>query len=74
MSKFKVGDRVEILPLTNEEKRRYPPSWMNSMDQYIGLVTEVTRVFDNGRYKLNNTNDWTWHEMHLTLANTFDAF
>ena len=50
MSKFKVGDRVEILPLTNEEKRRYPPSWMNSMDQYIGLVTDVTRVFDNGRY------------------------
>lgn len=44
------------------------------MDQYIGLVTDVTRVFDNGRYKLKNTNDWTWHEMHLILANTFEAF
>ena len=52
MSKFKVGDLVEILPLTNEEKRRYPPSWMKSMDQYIGLVTDVTRVFDNGHINL----------------------
>ena len=74
MSKFKVGDQVEILPLTKEEKRTYPPCWMKSMDQYIGLVTEVTRTFEDGRYKLNNTDDWTWHEMPLRIANTYEAF
>lgn len=28
MNKFKEGDLVEILPLTEIEKKCYPPTWM----------------------------------------------
>lgn len=44
MNKFKVGDLVEILPLTDAQKRAYPPTWMKDMDNYIGLITTVERV------------------------------
>ena len=41
MNKFKEGDLVEILPLTEIEKKRYPPTWMPEMSRYIGLMTTV---------------------------------
>lgn len=41
MKRFKVGDNVEILSLTEEEKETYPPGWLNSMEQYIGQLTTV---------------------------------
>lgn len=65
MNKFKKGDMVEILPMTDTEKSSYPPSWMSDMDNYIGKVTTVECVFGDGRYKLHNTNNWTWHDINL---------
>ena len=56
---------VEILPITDTEKSSYPPSWMSDMDNYIGMVTTVECVYGNGRYKLHNTNNWTWHDINL---------
>lgn len=42
--KFKVGDKVIILPLSTEEKRNYPAGWNNYMDKYEnheGVITQV---------------------------------
>lgn len=74
MNKFKVGDLVEILPLTDAQKREYPPTWMKDMDNYIGLVTTVERVIQNSRYKLKNTDDWTWHEVNLDIPNVYQPY
>lgn len=54
MNKFKVGDLVEILPLTDAQKRAYPPTWMKDMDDYIGMITTVERVFP--KYPVG----WDW--------------
>lgn len=74
MNKFKVGDLVEILPLTDVQKREYPPTWMKDMDNYIGLVTTVERVIQNGRYKLKNTDDWTWHDVNLDVPTVYQPY
>lgn len=70
MNRFKVGDKVEILSLTEEEKETYPPGWLTSMEQYIGQITTVEQSFKEGRYKLKNTGDWIWSEKHLERQNT----
>ena len=48
MNRFKVGDKVEILSLTEEEKETYPPGWLNPMEQYIGQLATVEQSFEKG--------------------------
>lgn len=52
MSKFKVGDRVRILD--GRENPNDHISWVDEMDEYIGTVHTVERVFSYS-YGLSNT-------------------
>lgn len=74
MNKFKEGDLVEILPLTEIEKKRYPPTWMPEMSRYIGLMTTVETVLPRGRYKLHNTDNWTWHDVNLDIPIVYEQY
>ena len=52
MSKFKIGDRVRILD--GRENPDNHVSWLEGMDEYIGTVHTVERVFSYS-YGLSNT-------------------
>lgn len=43
MKKFKKGDTVQIKPLTEAEKRRYPSTWVPEMDAYVGNITTIEK-------------------------------
>lgn len=50
---IKVGDKVRILDGRNNPN--IYPTWMDGMDEYIGTVHTVERVF-NDAYELSDTN------------------
>lgn len=52
MSKFKIGDRVRILDGRNNPNNHV--GWAEEMDEYIGTVHTVERVFSYS-YVLSNT-------------------
>lgn len=35
-NKYKIGDKVEIMPLNEHQKALYPPNWIYEMDEYVG--------------------------------------
>lgn len=74
MSKFKKGDTVQIMPLTDAEKRRYPSTWVHEMDAYIGNITTIEKCIGSRYYKLKSAGGWTWHAMNLEPTATFEAF
>lgn len=43
MSKYKEGDIVQIMPLTEAEKRRYPSTWVRQppLTEVSGLQTLI---------------------------------
>lgn len=53
---FKIGDEVEILPLTRHEKDEYPVGWDWKMDTYIGSTGTIEHITPNG-YKLKDVVD-----------------
>ena len=52
---LKIGDRVRIEPLTDNEKKYYPHSWSYRMDQYVGRVTRITDILTNSESKIPAT-------------------
>ena len=74
MSKYKEGDIVQIMPLTQAEKRRYPSTWVHEMDAYVGNITTIEKCIDSRYYKLKSAGGWTWHAMNLEQPATFEAF
>lgn len=71
--KFKVGDKVIILPLSTEEKRNYPAGWNNYMDKYEnheGVITQVVAGWPD-TYEISGTNFYQWHASHLIPPTVF---
>lgn len=71
--KFKVGDKVIILPLSTEEKRNYPAGWNNYMDKYEnheGVITQVVAGWPD-TYEISGTNFYQWHASHLVPPTVF---
>ena len=71
--KFKVGDKVTILPLSTEEKRNYPAGWNNYMDKYEnheGVITQVVAGWPD-TYEISGTNFYQWHDSHLIPPTVF---
>lgn len=66
-AKFKVGDKVRILP--REEKWRYEaPIYLDHMTAYSRDVATIEKVYLNYspcRYWLKETNKWAWNENWL---------
>jgi hypothetical protein len=65
MAKFKVGDKVRILPRKNGQAQQYP-EYVDEMTKLAGTTCTVEHV--SGRYIELAGNDWGWHEDWLVLV------
>lgn len=69
--KFKVGDKVRILPRKDGQEKQFP-NYVDDMLDYIGEVDTVVFVGARDHILLNNTKsddwDYQWHEDWLELA------
>lgn len=72
---LKIGQKVEVIPISEEQKEYYPWGWVDEMDKYIGeiltisgYVNEEYPVIDeeswghrgNPECYTVKENDWTW--------------
>lgn len=55
MNKFKEGDLVEILPLTEIEKKRYPPTWMPEMRCKFRYTYCIRTILGRGNRQCKNS-------------------
>lgn len=61
---FKIGDEVEILPLTRHEKDEYTVGWSSLMDNYIGKTGTIESITPNG-YKIKGCGTYSWCDTNL---------
>lgn len=72
---LKIGQKVEVIPISEEQKEYYPWGWVDEMDKYIGeiltisgYVNEEYPVIDEEAWGHRSNpecytvkeNDWTW--------------
>lgn len=72
---LKIGQKVEVISISEEQKEYYPWGWVDEMDKYIGeiltisgYVNEEYPVIDeeawghrgNPECYTVKENDWTW--------------
>lgn len=72
---LKIGQKVEVIPISESQKEYYPWGWVDEMDKYIGeiltisgYVNEEYPVIDeeawghrgNPECYTVKENDWTW--------------
>lgn len=72
---FKVGQKVTIKDIGNDQESDYPFSFVPQMQKYKNRVFEITGIreayrdlsgfkyddeFDGFNYKLNCEGDWNW--------------
>ncbi len=66
MSRFKVGDKVQIKSCLELNNKYGICHFVKGMELYRGLVATVTRVHDNDTYDLNiDNNHYYWSEEML---------
>lgn len=61
--KFKIGDKVRILP--KDDNLRYFPTYLSGMQKYSGQISTVCEI-ENGSVKL--ANDFWWDPKALELV------
>ena len=64
--KFKIGDKVIILPRKTGQDIQ-PPSYTTMMKQHEKQKTEITNIEKQGYFNLNG-NSYSWHPDWLELA------
>jgi len=65
-SKFKVGDKVRILPRKGKPED-YIGVYINEMLQFVGKITTIRSIESNSRISLAD-NRWTWDPKALELV------
>ena len=70
---FKIGDEVEILPLTRHEKDEYPVGWDWKMDTYIGSTGTIERITPNG-YKIKGCGRYSWCDTNLRSTVLYEPY
>ena len=71
---YRVGDRVRICDLSEEEKLQYPGGWYAHMDEHIGQTAPIARhVGSDDLYQLEGIN-CIWHASNLKPASEFIGF
>ena len=64
-SKFKVGDKVRILPRKGKPED-YMGVYINEMLQFVGKITTIRKVNPDSIYLVEN--DWAWDPKALELV------
>lgn len=70
--KFMVGSRVRVA--RKPEIIHGEPGWVEAMDEEIGKVMTISRVFPGCASYEVDENIWTWHEDWLIDASDLSAF
>lgn len=39
---LKIGQKVEVIPISEEQKEYYPWGWVDEMDKYIGEILTIS--------------------------------
>lgn len=72
--KYRVGGRVRICDLSEEEKLQYPGGWYAHMGEHIGQTAPIARhVGSDDLYQLEGIN-CIWHASNLKPASEFIGF
>lgn len=70
---FKIGDEVEILPLTRHEKDEYAVGWNWKMDTYIGSTGTIEHITQNG-YKIKGCGRYSWCDTNLQSTVLYEPY
>lgn len=71
-----IGDIVQIVPLSDEQKANYPGGWAEPMNQYIGTITKIDNIrhaygYDCIIYELEcDRHRWNWSDYNLISIHT----
>lgn len=73
---LKIGQKVKIEPISEQEKEYYPWGWVEEMDKYVGqIVTISSHVKQKYPDHIGNQecytvkeNIWTWHIRNLSIV------
>lgn len=64
-----IGDIVQIVPLSDEQKASYPGGWAEPMNQYIGTIIKIDNIrhaYDRIIYDLEcDRHRWKWSDCNL---------
>lgn len=83
--KFKIGEKIRLKHVTEEEKVTHVLSYLKSFEQYEGLTATIVLEYPKDKvYNINIhvTNEgrkpfyhnWNYHENWLEKLTTYDAF
>lgn len=71
---YRVGDRVRICELSQDEKEQYPGGWCIYMDEHIGKTVRIAgHMNGEDAYKLEGVG-WIWHATSLKPASEFVGY
>lgn len=73
-NKYKIGDKVEIMPLNEHQKVLYPPKWILDMDEYVGDVVTIETIMETPDHYGVKENCWTWHASNLEPDITYTGY
>ena len=70
---FKPGDKVIVIPLTDEEKEDYPVGWVLQMEDYVGETLIIERLSKPRTYFIEGC-PYYWHASNLQPASEFIGY
>ena len=73
-NKYKIGDKVEIMPLNEREKELYPPLWISDMDEHVGDIVTIETIMESPDHYGVKENCWTWHASNLEPDITYTGY
>lgn len=73
-NKYKIGDKVEIMPLNEREKALYPPLWISDMDEHVGDIVTIETIMESPDHYGVKENCWTWHASNLEPDVTYTGY
>jgi len=73
-NKYKIGDKVEIMPLNEHEKALYPPRWISDMDEHVGDIVTIETIMESPDHYGVKENCWTWHASNLEPDITYTGY
>ena len=54
---LKIGQKVEVIPISEEQKEYYPWGWVDEMDKYIGEILTISG-YVNEEYPVIDEEAW----------------
>ena len=72
---LKIGQKVEIKPISETKKQHYPWGWVDDMDAHVGQIVTISAFVDEeypdyiGRQECYTVkeNIWTWDIRNLSI-------